>query len=196
MPTLFSGYAKEELEHAHSKETHWPLKRYKQCNHICLVYVLTHQMECQLFRGVAMVFLYLCMFKKRLGANIKLGVSYKSVANISSLLTGVDSLLVFVNTSVHWTIVLSQCLKSSWILVFLMKWLSLNFLEKAVCLKRQKIAQTAHVPFSVLVTLGDSQKQITLSVHEPIIHHFSRLGRVMVTYNSTARTWHCPCAKP
>lgn len=68
--------------------------------------------------------------------------------------------------------------------------------KKAVCLKRQKVAQTAHVPFSVLVALGDSQKQITLSIHEPTIHHFSRLGRVMVTYNSTAATWHCPCAKP
>lgn len=68
--------------------------------------------------------------------------------------------------------------------------------KKAVCLKRQKVAQTAHVPFSVLVALGDSQKQITLSIHEPTIHHFSRLGRVMVTYNSSAGTWHCPCAKP
>ncbi|KAG1925878.1 hypothetical protein F2P79_025235 [Pimephales promelas] len=68
--------------------------------------------------------------------------------------------------------------------------------KKAVCLKRQKIAQTAHAPFSVLVALGESQKQITLSIHEPTVHHYNRLGRVMVTYNSTASTWHCPCAKP
>ncbi len=68
--------------------------------------------------------------------------------------------------------------------------------KKAVCLKRQKSAQAAHVPFSVLVALGKSQEQITLSIHEPSIHHYNLLGRVMVTNNSSAGTWHCPCAKP
>ncbi|XP_042601264.1 uncharacterized protein LOC122140687 isoform X2 [Cyprinus carpio] len=68
--------------------------------------------------------------------------------------------------------------------------------KKAVCLKRQKSAQAAHVPFSVLGALGKSQEQITVSIHEPSIHHYSRLGRVMVTYNSSVGTWHCPCAKP
>ncbi|KAI7814046.1 hypothetical protein IRJ41_006925 [Triplophysa rosa] len=56
--------------------------------------------------------------------------------------------------------------------------------KKAVSLKRQKLAQAAHVPFSVLVVLGEQ------------IHHYNRLGRVMVKYNSSAGTWHCPCAKP
>lgn len=68
--------------------------------------------------------------------------------------------------------------------------------KKAVCLRRQKVAQTAHVPFSVLVTFGDSQKRFTLSIYEPVVNQFSRLGRVMVTYNSTTGTWNCPCAKP
>nr|XP_023685188.1 uncharacterized protein LOC111853001 [Paramormyrops kingsleyae]XP_023685189.1 uncharacterized protein LOC111853001 [Paramormyrops kingsleyae]XP_023685190.1 uncharacterized protein LOC111853001 [Paramormyrops kingsleyae]XP_023685191.1 uncharacterized protein LOC111853001 [Paramormyrops kingsleyae] len=67
--------------------------------------------------------------------------------------------------------------------------------KKAVCLKRQKAAQAACVPFSVLVEFGGSHKQITLSIHEPMIHHYSRLGRVMVSYNSSDGTWHCPCAK-
>ncbi len=53
--------------------------------------------------------------------------------------------------------------------------------KKAVCLKRQKSAEAAHVPFSVLVALGKSQEQITLSIHEPTIHHYNRLERVMVT---------------
>ncbi len=68
--------------------------------------------------------------------------------------------------------------------------------KKAVCLKRQKSAEAARVPFSVLMALGKSQEQITLSIHEPTIHHYNRLGRVMVTYNSSAGTWHCPCVKP
>ncbi|XP_039602669.1 uncharacterized protein LOC120524899 [Polypterus senegalus] len=67
--------------------------------------------------------------------------------------------------------------------------------KKAVCLKRQKAAQAACVPFSVLVEFGGSNKQITLSIHEPTIHFYSRLGRVMVCYNLTDGTWHCPCAK-
>lgn len=33
-------------------------------------------------------------------------------------------------------------------------------------------------------------------VYVPTLHHYSHLGRVMVTYNSPANTWHCPCAKP
>ncbi|XP_028649584.2 HMG domain-containing protein 3 [Erpetoichthys calabaricus] len=67
--------------------------------------------------------------------------------------------------------------------------------KKAVCLKRQKAARAACVPFSVLVEFGGSNKQITLSIHEPTIHYYSRLGRVMVCYNSTDGNWHCPCAK-
>ncbi|KAJ8342271.1 hypothetical protein SKAU_G00321990 [Synaphobranchus kaupii] len=69
--------------------------------------------------------------------------------------------------------------------------------EKATCLKRQNNAQKSHAPFSVLVQLGStSSNQNCLSIHEPSIKHFSRLGRVVVTYNKIENTWHCPCAKP
>lgn len=68
--------------------------------------------------------------------------------------------------------------------------------KKATCTKRQKNALKAHVPLCVQVSFQKNPKQFCFSVHEPTLHHYSRLGRVMVTYNSTANTWHCPCAKP
>uniref|UniRef100_A0A0E9QCM6 Uncharacterized protein n=1 Tax=Anguilla anguilla TaxID=7936 RepID=A0A0E9QCM6_ANGAN len=54
----------------------------------------------------------------------------------------------------------------------------------------------AHVPFCVLLDFGGSPSQICLSIHEPQTHRFSRLGRLIVTYNSKNNTWHCTCAKP
>ncbi|KAM3605857.1 uncharacterized protein V6R79_006120 [Siganus canaliculatus] len=63
------------------------------------------------------------------------------------------------------------------------------------CKRRQKIAERAHAPLSVLVELGGSENQICLSIHEPKIFHFGCLGRVMVTYKKKQKAWHCPCAK-
>ncbi len=51
----------------------------------------------------------------------------------------------------------------------------------AVCKKRQKEAEEAHVPLSVMVELGGSQNHICLSINEPKLYHFSSLGRVIVT---------------
>lgn len=68
--------------------------------------------------------------------------------------------------------------------------------KKATCTKRQTNAQKAHVPLCVEVAFQNDPTQFCLSIHEPALHHYSRLGRVMVTYNSIAHTWHCPCAKP
>lgn len=68
--------------------------------------------------------------------------------------------------------------------------------EETACTKRQKHAQKAHVPLCVEVAFQKNPTQFCFSIHEPALHHYSRLGRVMVTYNSTAHTWHCPCAKP
>lgn len=65
----------------------------------------------------------------------------------------------------------------------------------AVCKERQKEAQDACVPFSVLVDLGSSQNKICFSVNEPILDHYSSLARVIVTYNIERNSWHCPCAK-
>ncbi|XP_070404091.1 uncharacterized protein [Nothobranchius furzeri] len=64
------------------------------------------------------------------------------------------------------------------------------------CKSRQKVAQGACVPLSVLVELGGSQRHICMSVHEPKMHYYSLLGRVIVTYNTENNTWHCPCSKP
>ena len=68
--------------------------------------------------------------------------------------------------------------------------------KKAKCIKRQKIALKAHVPLCVEVSFEKDPKKSCFSVHEPTLHHYSRLGRVMVTYNSPANIWHCPRAKP
>uniref|UniRef100_A0A1A7WPI3 Si:dkeyp-117b11.2 n=2 Tax=Iconisemion striatum TaxID=60296 RepID=A0A1A7WPI3_9TELE len=64
------------------------------------------------------------------------------------------------------------------------------------CKSRQKVAQEACMPLSVLVELGGSPRHICMSVHEPKSHYYSLLGRVIVTYNTENNTWHCPCAKP
>ncbi|XP_077083469.1 HMG domain-containing protein 3-like [Siphateles boraxobius] len=68
--------------------------------------------------------------------------------------------------------------------------------KAAICVKRQKAACAAHVPLCVPVDFGGSPSQICLSIHEPDIRSFSRLGRIMVTYNIQKNTWHCPCTKP
>lgn len=62
-----------------------------------------------------------------------------------------------------------------------------------VCLRRQEAACEAHVPLCVPVNFGWSSSEICFSVHEPDICH---LGRIMVTFNISANTWHCQCAKP
>ncbi|KAF7658616.1 hypothetical protein LDENG_00009970 [Lucifuga dentata] len=77
--------------------------------------------------------------------------------------------------------------------------MSLNFLGAVmteICKHRHRAAENACVPLSVLVELNDSPSQLCFSVYEPKIHYFSKLGRVVVTYNSLKNTWHCPCAKP
>ncbi|XP_031416705.1 uncharacterized protein LOC116218625 isoform X2 [Clupea harengus] len=68
--------------------------------------------------------------------------------------------------------------------------------KRAMCLRRQKMAQAAKVPFAVLVDLGGSPRQMFVSVHEPKTNNFSCLGRVMVSYNIDRNAWHCPCTKP
>lgn len=66
----------------------------------------------------------------------------------------------------------------------------------AACLRRQKAACEAHVPLCVPVNFGGSSSQICFSVHEPNTDSFFRLGRIMVTFNISKKTWHCQCAKP
>ncbi|XP_076863832.1 uncharacterized protein LOC143516123 [Brachyhypopomus gauderio] len=68
--------------------------------------------------------------------------------------------------------------------------------KKNMCLKKQKAAMSAHVPLCVEVTLSGSSQTKCLSIYEPVKKHFSRLGRIMVTFNPKTNSWHCPCAKP
>lgn len=67
--------------------------------------------------------------------------------------------------------------------------------KRAMCLRRQKMAQTAKVPFSVLVDFGGSPRHMFVSVHEPKTNDFC-FGRVMVSFNMDRNMWHCPCTKP
>uniref|UniRef100_A0A3B3BZI3 Uncharacterized LOC112141289 n=1 Tax=Oryzias melastigma TaxID=30732 RepID=A0A3B3BZI3_ORYME len=64
-----------------------------------------------------------------------------------------------------------------------------------VCKKRQRESEEAHVPLSVFVNLSDSKNNICFSIYEPKLHHYSTLGRVIVTHNTKKNSWHCPCAK-
>ncbi|XP_063077068.1 uncharacterized protein LOC134467077 [Engraulis encrasicolus] len=67
--------------------------------------------------------------------------------------------------------------------------------KRAMCLRRQKMAQVAKVPFSVHVDLEGSPKRMFLSVHEPRANDYSCLGRVMVSYDVDSNVWLCPCTK-
>ena len=68
--------------------------------------------------------------------------------------------------------------------------------KTAVCKTRQREAEEARVPLSVLVDLTGSQNYICLSIHEGNLHPYSTLGRLFVTHNITKNSWHCPCTKP
>lgn len=68
--------------------------------------------------------------------------------------------------------------------------------KKTICLKRQRHALATHVPLCVQVCIQESQKHFCFSIHEPSVNHYSRLGRVMVFYDTEDNTWHCPCARP
>ncbi|XP_056142744.1 uncharacterized protein LOC130118348 isoform X2 [Lampris incognitus] len=74
------------------------------------------------------------------------------------------------------------------------KWFSKD--TESECLRRKLAADTDGAPLSVEVNLGQGQGHIYFSVLEPLISPYSRLGRVMVHYEDTRNTWHCPCSKP
>ncbi|XP_072315572.1 uncharacterized protein, partial [Eucyclogobius newberryi] len=68
--------------------------------------------------------------------------------------------------------------------------------KAAQCVKRQKATHTAHVPLCVPVNFGGSgSRRFCLSIHEPNIQWFCRLGRTIVTYNIAKKTYHCKCTK-
>ncbi|XP_054596456.1 uncharacterized protein [Nothobranchius furzeri] len=68
--------------------------------------------------------------------------------------------------------------------------------RKQSCLNLQSKSAAAGVPLSVDVTVGGPSSKKFISVFEPKVSCYSRLGRVMVAFDMKKRSWHCPCAKP
>ncbi|XP_041839815.1 uncharacterized protein LOC121638850 [Melanotaenia boesemani] len=73
--------------------------------------------------------------------------------------------------------------------------LKLGILKKSmvsICKMRQKTADEAHAPLSLLLEVGDL---ICLSIHEPKVCPLCCFGRVMVTYNRKDESFYCPFTK-
>lgn len=68
--------------------------------------------------------------------------------------------------------------------------------RKIQLLKLQQEANIAETPLSFHVTVGSSSTKCFISVFEPTVSYYSRMGRVMVAYDKKKNNWHCPCAKP
>ncbi len=67
--------------------------------------------------------------------------------------------------------------------------------RKNQCLTLQGQATSKGATFTSLVTIGGPDYKHYISVYEPRVSYYSRLGRVLVNYNSKTNTWHCPCIK-
>ncbi|XP_049339463.1 uncharacterized protein LOC125804568 [Astyanax mexicanus] len=68
--------------------------------------------------------------------------------------------------------------------------------KKQKCLARQQEANDVGAKLSCVVTVCGPPSKKYVSVFEGKISYYSRLGRVMVTYDSKNISWHCPCARP
>ncbi|XP_035860032.1 uncharacterized protein LOC118495576 [Sander lucioperca] len=68
--------------------------------------------------------------------------------------------------------------------------------KKDRCLAQQRAAVEAGTPLSCVVSVSGPPSKKYLSVFEPTVAYYSRLGRVMVSFDTNKITWHCPCAKP
>ncbi|XP_016427103.1 uncharacterized protein LOC107754968 [Sinocyclocheilus rhinocerous] len=66
--------------------------------------------------------------------------------------------------------------------------------KKNICLAHQQLAISSSAPLSVEASTGSPQTKKLISVFEPNVSYYSRLGRVVV-YNTKLNTWHCPCSK-
>ncbi|KAI4829488.1 hypothetical protein KUCAC02_023528 [Chaenocephalus aceratus] len=67
--------------------------------------------------------------------------------------------------------------------------------RKASLVQWQQEAEPKGVPLSVQLTVGGPETKYHISVYEPKASYYSRMGRVVVAYNSKQNSWHCPCAK-
>ena len=67
--------------------------------------------------------------------------------------------------------------------------------RKASLLHCQQNADAEGVPLSVHLTVGGPPSKYHISVYEKKVTYYSRLGRVIVSYDSKQNKWHCPCSK-
>ncbi|KAK1885466.1 2-succinyl-5-enolpyruvyl-6-hydroxy-3-cyclohexene-1-carboxylate synthase [Dissostichus eleginoides] len=67
--------------------------------------------------------------------------------------------------------------------------------KKRLCLVLQNLAKCNHVPLSVYSKAGTPKTTKYISIYEPTVSYYSRLGRVMVSYDTKKNLWHCPCAR-
>ncbi len=67
--------------------------------------------------------------------------------------------------------------------------------RKKKCIERQQAAGIIGVPLSVEVTIAGPSSKKYISVYEPKTSYYSRLGRVIVVFDSKKITWSCPCNK-
>ncbi|XP_032415485.1 uncharacterized protein LOC116717915 [Xiphophorus hellerii] len=72
-------------------------------------------------------------------------------------------------------------------------WFSVK--RKEELLKNQQEALSSNTPFSVLLFGSGTDTTFHVSIFEPKMAFFSRLGRVIVTYDKGKNTWHCACTE-
>ncbi|KAM9752062.1 uncharacterized protein ACNS7B_008700 isoform 2-T3 [Menidia menidia] len=68
--------------------------------------------------------------------------------------------------------------------------------KKERCLKRQREATDAGTPLSCKLSICNPSTKRFISIYEPTVSYYSRLGRIMVTFDTKQISWHCPCARP
>ncbi|XP_041840399.1 LOW QUALITY PROTEIN: uncharacterized protein LOC121639302, partial [Melanotaenia boesemani] len=68
--------------------------------------------------------------------------------------------------------------------------------RKALLLHWQQDADAECVPLSEQLTVGGPPSKFHISVYEKKKTYYSRLGRVIVSYDTKQNSWHCPCSKP
>ncbi|XP_050986323.1 uncharacterized protein si:ch73-341k19.1 isoform X3 [Labeo rohita] len=73
------------------------------------------------------------------------------------------------------------------------KWI--GDVRKKRCLKLQNLAKSKGATFTSLVTIGGSDYMYYISIYEPKVSQYSKLGRILVNYNAKTNTWNCPCSK-
>jgi len=74
------------------------------------------------------------------------------------------------------------------------KWFGEARKHQLIDLKKESLAEG--VPLSVSVQIGDQLNKLHVSVFEKKRSYYSRLGRVMVSYDVKKNSWHCPCSMP